>query len=486
MKDLLIVGSGVCGLASAALLSQTHHVRVLEAGPRPGGVAAITELDGLRFCAGPQYLWGFGPQGPGTRILAKMGLSVPMTKMAADFDQLQIGDGPMRPMREGMCEGLLEQVFSQFPEQAVAVAAFCELLDQIGRTCEAISDNARFMNSGPAMLGYLVRSRTPGAALLVRVHGESLGSMALKMGVNPTALRALTAHQSIFGESNAELSLVLFAAARHHLKADRWIPDGGTAALISGLVTRVQEQAHLCLQHRALALRRENGRWHLLAQTPNGNVELQADAVILACPPSVSAELLPDLTLRYQPSYGVTALCLSVAGPPKLMRALANKNLNWFADAESDVDFSIPAQTLQALNLTAPSLNGSPIAENAVLVAFYPHGEEPHDMAQQAIARIREMMGEHGHFEVLAQEIIDGPAWSQDFGAPSGAIYGRRLSVDSMLTPAIQGLPKHVYVAHSGAGISGVMGCLEMAERAAQALLPASQRQPNASPQRAT
>ena len=470
MADLLVIGSGVCGLASAALLSKKHRVRLLEAAPRPGGVAAVAELDGLRFCVGPQYLWGFGPQGHGTRILAQMGIRLPMQQMAADFDRLQIGEGPMHAMQQSMCQELLSEVIEREPKQAHAVAEFCQLLDEIGLACEAISENARFMNSGPAMLGYLVRSRVPGAGLLVRNHSESLGSMARKMGVHPAALRALTAHQSIFGESLAELSLVLFAAARHHLKAERFIPVGGTAALISSMVNKVQERAELRSQHRALALRRKRGRWHLRTQTPQGELELEADAVVLACPPSVSAALLPDLTLRYQPSNGVTALCLSVSGPPKLMQALANKNLNWFADAESDLDFSAPATTLSALNLTAPSLNGSPMADRAALVAFYPHGADPTDMAQQAIARIRRMMGQHGAFQIHAQSIIDGPAWTQDFGAAKGAVYGRRLSADSMLTPAIQDLPAHVYVAHSGAGISGVMGCLEMAERAARAL----------------
>jgi phytoene dehydrogenase-like protein len=62
-----IVGAGLSGLATAALLARRDHdVVVLEATKTLGGLAAPVELGPHRFCPGPQYLWGMATDGPGS------------------------------------------------------------------------------------------------------------------------------------------------------------------------------------------------------------------------------------------------------------------------------------------------------------------------------------------------------------------------------------------------------------------------------------
>jgi phytoene desaturase len=56
-REVLVVGAGVGGLAAAlALAARGLAVRVLEAGPRPGGKAGTVELDGIRVETGPSVL----------------------------------------------------------------------------------------------------------------------------------------------------------------------------------------------------------------------------------------------------------------------------------------------------------------------------------------------------------------------------------------------------------------------------------------------
>lgn len=55
--EVLVVGAGIGGLAAAlALAAKGLPVRVLEAGPRPGGKAGVVEVDGVRIETGPSVL----------------------------------------------------------------------------------------------------------------------------------------------------------------------------------------------------------------------------------------------------------------------------------------------------------------------------------------------------------------------------------------------------------------------------------------------
>ena len=57
MADVVVIGSGVGGLAAAIdLAARGASVTVFEAGPRPGGKADIVEIDGVEVDTGPSVL----------------------------------------------------------------------------------------------------------------------------------------------------------------------------------------------------------------------------------------------------------------------------------------------------------------------------------------------------------------------------------------------------------------------------------------------
>ncbi len=74
MSNVIVIGAGIGGLASAARLARAgHQVTVLEMHERPGGRTALLEREGSRFDMGPTLFlmpetWAETYQALGTRL----------------------------------------------------------------------------------------------------------------------------------------------------------------------------------------------------------------------------------------------------------------------------------------------------------------------------------------------------------------------------------------------------------------------------------
>ena len=78
-QSVLVIGAGVGGLSTAALLLKAgFKVTVLEGQSYPGGCAGTFFYKGYRFDAGATLAGGFGPNGPHTRLAERVGLEWPI------------------------------------------------------------------------------------------------------------------------------------------------------------------------------------------------------------------------------------------------------------------------------------------------------------------------------------------------------------------------------------------------------------------------
>jgi C-3',4' desaturase CrtD len=79
MASIIVIGAGIGGLTTAALLVHGgHQVTVLEAHIYPGGSAGTFFHQGYRFDAGATLAGGFSPGGPHARLAETLGLSWPV------------------------------------------------------------------------------------------------------------------------------------------------------------------------------------------------------------------------------------------------------------------------------------------------------------------------------------------------------------------------------------------------------------------------
>jgi all-trans-retinol 13,14-reductase len=120
--DIIVIGSGMGGLACAALLSKWgYRTLVLEHHYLVGGYYSSFERSGFRFNAGAMEITGLWDGGPFDLFLRELGLRVE-DYFSTNSYNYRLGEWQIEPF-DGV-EGLMEQLARQFPDEAKGIASF--------------------------------------------------------------------------------------------------------------------------------------------------------------------------------------------------------------------------------------------------------------------------------------------------------------------------------------------------------------------------
>ena len=95
MSEAVIIGSGLGGLLSGAILSRAgYHVTVLEKAAQPGGCLQTFTREGLRFDTGFHSVAGLEKGGPLERIFRPLGLMDLPWEQVAETDEIVLDGVP--------------------------------------------------------------------------------------------------------------------------------------------------------------------------------------------------------------------------------------------------------------------------------------------------------------------------------------------------------------------------------------------------------
>lgn len=225
--DVVVVGSGVSGLAAGILLSERgRRVLVLEQHRIPGGLLQRFRRKGIPFETGFHYIGGAGEGGPLRRYLRRLGVldRIRLEPMDPDgFDEIVL-PGRRFAFPQGV-ERSRARLKAEFPAEAGGVDRYFErMAASVGHhdffAFESDALRARpFPREAPRTLEDVLREtvRDPGLAAILAAHGGLYGVPPIR---SPFEAHALLFHS--------------YLHSAHGI-------DGGGDALASALVARLRE-----------------------------------------------------------------------------------------------------------------------------------------------------------------------------------------------------------------------------------------------------
>ncbi len=369
-NKICILGSGITGLCAGALLAKVgYKVQVLEAHPtRLGGHARSFESNGLRFCAGPQYVWDFGNNGQdvGNRILRFLGLNdaIPFEAMDQEaFELVHLGNDPPLVVPMGLARYKAAMI-GRFPEEHDKLAEFFAAIEVLFRGSKFIYDRGLYLHGWAQMRNAILVSGDFSFKekwLLKKMGDWTLLDLFNHCQLSEKARRLLYAHGGMFAENEASVSVGVYAAATGHYHAGAFYPRHGFKSLIDGLAAAIEKfDGTVQTGARVNKLTVADGN---LAQIETAKGTYAPDYVISTLPPRMVCQLIdscPGGQFIYEPSNAISGLYIGVKDYPAIAAKLAGRNYWWQAGGAA-VDFDNPDMTAapELIYLSSPTANGN-------------------------------------------------------------------------------------------------------------------------------
>ena len=498
-RQVAVIGAGIGGLATGALLAHAGHVvHVLERNAEGvGGHGRIREVGGLRFGMGPQYVWAFEPGDWGARFLDRLGLAAdnPFTPMDPQgFEAIVLGgDGPARRVDVPMGLGAFEDRLCElYPADRAGLGALFDELQLLDHALRVAVDGGMVRGSRARSHAALLTSPRLGVAekrLLYHLLHRSAADWFDLHGLSAPVRRVLYGAGGDLAERSTDASALAYALMTTHYHRGARYPALGFGPLLDGLCRIIREAGgSVTLGAEVRGLVRQ-GRAVVEVVCADGR-RVPCDHVVSDIAPRLTAALLDGVDpgrYRYRPSPSIQTVCLGYGAAADLDARVLGRNI-WWSNAAREPEFLRPDPTAppDLIYIASPAMNGaSPDAGDLQgLTCFCPS----HVPAEQAL---REAGTEAAHHARLAEQVVEiierdalpGSAahlrfakvsTSQDLiaeiGAEQGAIYGRRADVQSIADGPLRPLEPvdnltHVSAAAHMAGIAaGILRAMDVAQ----------------------
>jgi len=489
-RNVVVIGSGINGLCTAAVLAKRGcHVQVLEAHDTLiGGHARTFDADGFHFCAGPQYVWNFGPGEIGDRILRYLQIddAVPFDAMDADgFERIYLGEQARYDVPMGL-DRFREALREQFPAERRGIDRLFGFLRSAGEVADRVNDTGLYMEGGYAQaLGVVLDRYRSVDSLRSRFVGVMRSRWTVEQlfddcGLSRDARAVAFGHGGIFAENTGVLSAIAYAAATAYYHRGARYPRFGFHSLIEGLRSSIEDSGGAVTTGRRVTALERRGSAVERVRCADGSV-YECDLVISNASPRATLGMIEGAhrgRAQYQPSNAMLGCFLGVSGYPRAKQELACRNV-WLLLDHGDTNYDAPdmLRPPRMLYVASPTTNGphnrNAGADQQSVIVFAPGSFEQDVQLRRAgpdaYAESRKTM-EEGMIDVVERVVFPGLREHLQFhrlltpldthaeiAAEAGNVYGRRLTVDSLwrkpvVLPGIDNLA----FASATAGMAGI------------------------------
>ncbi|XP_059113980.1 all-trans-retinol 13,14-reductase [Peromyscus eremicus] len=249
--DAVVIGSGIGGLASAAILAKAgKRVLVLEQHSKAGGCCHTFGENGLEFDTGIHYIGNMQEGNPGRFILDQITEGqLDWAPMASPFDMmiLEGPDGrkefPMYSGRKEYIQGLKEK----FPKEEAVIDKYMELVKVVSRGVF----HAILLKFLPLTLTQLLNK----LGLLTRfspfcrASTQSLAEVLQQLGASPELQAVLSYIFPTYGVTPSHTTFSLHALLVDHYLQGAYYPRGGSSEIAFHIIPVIQRAGGAVLTH---------------------------------------------------------------------------------------------------------------------------------------------------------------------------------------------------------------------------------------------
>jgi all-trans-retinol 13,14-reductase len=232
--DALIVGSGIGGLTTAALLSELGwRVAVLEQHYTAGGCTHSYERNGYEWDVGVHYIGDMGAKTTTRRLMDFLTQeNLQWAPMDAHYDRFFIG----RNVYDAVAgrDAFRENLVRHFPREAAAIDRYLELLSEVSRGMRTFSLGRTLPPWAAAIAGPFLRHRLP------RSFGRTTWEVLSEITQDPELIAVLTGQWGDLGLPPKRSSFVIQALVAKHYLHGGFYPVGGAWRMAETILPRIR------------------------------------------------------------------------------------------------------------------------------------------------------------------------------------------------------------------------------------------------------
>ncbi|HXH71866.1 MAG TPA: NAD(P)/FAD-dependent oxidoreductase [Mariprofundaceae bacterium] len=233
--DVIVIGSGMGGMTTAAALSRLDHkVLLLEQAPSIGGLTHAFSRDGFSWDVGLHYCGLFGHDQFGGRILDWLsGGSIEFRSVGTVYDTLHFPDGFEIAIGRP-ADAYKMELKERFPDNIAEIDAYFEALQSAQQAGQLIG--ALRTMPEPLRSAYHWWHRKK----IQRWFSRTTGEVIAELISDPKLAAVLSAQWGTYGGKQTEASFVFHATVIGHYLEGAGYPVGGAGAIARGLVPVIE------------------------------------------------------------------------------------------------------------------------------------------------------------------------------------------------------------------------------------------------------
>jgi all-trans-retinol 13,14-reductase len=287
--DVIVIGSGMGGMTTAAALSRLEHkVLLLEQAQSIGGLTHTFSRDGFSWDVGLHYCGLFGPDQSAGRILDWLsGGTIEFRSVGTVYDTLHFPNGFDISVARPEAAYKME-LKDRFPNNAAEIDAYFEALQSAETITHLVAGGRSVPEPFRAAQRWLNKRK------IERWCGRTTGEVIEDVVTDPKLAAVLSAQWGTYGGKPKEGSFGVHAIVMRHYLDGAGYPVGGASAIAAGLVPVIEEAGGSARAATPVtAILFEEGR-AVGVRTSDGE-EIMAPVIVSAIGAGETVErLLPD------------------------------------------------------------------------------------------------------------------------------------------------------------------------------------------------